>query len=928
MNRSPNKRHEWLCCPILFFLLSASNIVQAQERNLVTGDFDSTLFSDFVAQVETKCSCHFFYDSADLDSFKVTVHFSDESLHIALMKLFQNTVYNFAIDSSNDVFISKHSVIQTIFPADFFVATPSPRDSIEIKSSIDIAPLPKLKSSVENRIFEIGSASNNPNHNKVTITGYVRESKNGEAISGATVYVDSLAVGTTTDSYGYFSLTLPAGRQELHISSAGMQETRRQVILLSDGKLNVDMQDFIPTLKNVTVVADRFSNIRNLQMGVEKLNVKTIRQVPVVLGEADILRVVTTLPGVTTVGEASTGFNVRGGSTDQNLILFNDATIYNPSHLFGFFSAFNTDVVKNVELFKSTIPEKYGGRLSSVLDVEGRDGNSKKISGVGGIGPLTSKIMIEGPIIKDKTSFILGGRTTYSNWLLNNLHNTSFDHSKGNFYDLDLHISHTINPRNSLYLNGYISNDAFTLNNDTLYQYSNRNANIKWKHIFNNKLNGVLTTGYDYYQYHVSSESIPVNGFKMGFDINQSYLRADFNYAISPKHMVDFGFNTVHYKLHPGSFIPKGSASLVAPDVVPAEQGLESALYAGDQITVSPKLSLNAGFRYSYFNYLGPHDVYQYLANLPRETTTITDTLFYGKGSNIHAYGGPEIRMAMRYSLGDDASLKLSFNTTRQYIHMLSNTTAISPTDIWKLSDPYIKPQQGSQVSLGYYKNFASNSIETSIEVYYKQIKNYLDYKNGANLVLNHHIETDVIRSKGKGYGAELLIKKLSGKLNGWVSYSYSRIFLKTDDMLAGESVNDGKYYPANYDKPHNLNLIANYKFSHRYSLSLNLVYSTGRPITLPEGIYNYAGSQRLYYSQRNEFRIPDYFRTDLSVNLDGNHKVKQAVHNSWSFGVYNLTFRQNAYSVFFVEENGRVKGYKLSIFGTAIPFITYNFRF
>jgi hypothetical protein len=911
---------------ILFLLLGFCSKIRAQE--LVSGDFDSTSFSNFVTQIESVTSYHFYYDAAEMDSFKVDLHVHQQTLDSVLTQLFKNTAFHFAIDSVNEVFVTRHVKIQTIFPEDFFTIAGSSTDTIETNDFQPGQASQKLKSSVENRLVEIGSLAANPNHGKATLAGYVRDSKNGEAISGATVYVDSLSVGTTTDSYGYFSLTLPPGRHELHISSVGMQETIRQVLLHSDGKLTVELLDFVPTLKGVTIIADRNSSIRNLQMGVEKLSIKTIRQVPVVLGEADILKVVLTLPGVTSVGEASTGFNVRGGSPDQNLILFNDATIYNPSHLFGFFSAFNTDVVKSVELYKSTIPEKYGGRLSSVLDVEGREGNSKKISGIGGIGPLTSKLMIEGPIVKDKTSFIVGGRTTYSNWLLHNLHNTAFKNSEGSFYDVDLHLSHTIDSKNSLYLNGYLSNDAFKLNSDTLYKYSNRNANLKWKHIFSNKLYGVLTSGYDHYEYNVSSESNAVSGFKVGFDISQSYIRTDFNYAASPKHFINFGLNSVHYKLHPGSFVPEGSQSLVVPDILDAEQGLESALYVGDQITVSPKFSMNAGLRYSIFNYRGPHSVYNYVPGVPREVVTITDTSFYSKGSNIKTYTAPEVRLAFRYSVGNDASLKLSLNTTAQYIHMLSNTTAISPTDTWKLSDPHIKPQQGDQVSLGFYKNFASNSIETSIEVYYRQIKNYLDYKTGANLVMNHHIETDVIRSQGKGYGAELSIKKLSGRLNGWFSYTYSRIFLRTDDPLSGENVNNGKYYPANYDKPNIVNLIGNYQFSHRYSISLNMIYSTGRPITLAEGIYNYSGSQRLFFSQRNEFRIPDYFRTDLSVSIDGNHRLKQKIHNSWSFGVYNLTFRKNAYSVYFVEENGKIKGYELSIFGTAIPFITYNFRF
>jgi hypothetical protein len=384
----------------------------------------------------------------------------------------------------------------------------------------------------------------------------------------------------------------------------------------------------------------------------------------------------------------------------------------------------------------------------------------------------------------------------------------------------------------------------------------------------------------------------------------------------------------VRYKLNPGTLKPGGNKSLVVPDIVPAEQGLESAIYLGDKYAITPNLSVNAGIRLSMFNYLGPHEGYAYAENVPKEVNSITDTIQYGNNEVIKTYIGPELRFAMRYALPGNQSIKLSYNTLRQYIHMLSNTAAISPTDIWKLSDQNIKPQTGDQLSLGYYLNLRSNTIETSAEIYYKRINNYMDYKSGATLLLNHHIETDVFNTRGKAYGAEFMIKKTSGKLNGWISYTWSRTFLQQDDSLAGQTINKGEYYPANFDKPHNANFIANYKFSHRYSISLNVVYSTGRPITLPIALYNIGGAQRVFYSDRNEYRVPDYFRTDLSVNIDGNHKIKKLAHSFWSFGVYNLTARKNVYSIYFIQENGVINGYKLSILGTAIPFISYNFRF
>lgn len=900
-----------------------------QHTQTISGNFSGITFSRFVQKVESATSYYFYYNPVALDSLSINVTAQNMRLPELLDKIFLNTTFRYSIDSLDHVFITKRFTILTTLPPDFFN-----REAITgvNKTELILPDEPDQKnqpvSTIENKLYEIGIKTNNLKAGNATLAGYVRNTKTGEPVVGAVLSVDSLATEVTTDQFGYYAFAISRGRHVLLVNSIGMKDARRQIMLYSEGKLNIELQDYVATLKNVVVLSERRSNIKGMQMGLEKLTINTVKQVPVVFGEADVLKVVLTLPGVTSAGEASTGFNVRGGSTDQNLILFSDATIYNPSHLFGFFSAFNPDVVKGVELYKSTIPEKYGGRLSSVLDVTTRDGNSKKISGIGGIGPLTSKLMLEGPLIKDKMSFIVSGRISYSDWLLHTVPNQAYKNSRAAFSDFNVLITYIINPKNTLYLTGYLSNDRFKLNSDTLYKYGNKNANVKWKHIFSNKLYGVVMAGADHYQYAVSTSLNPVNAYRLNFDIDQTNFRADFNYSPVNKHKFDVGVNSIYYRLHPGAFRPSGTQSLVAPNILPQEQALESALYAGDQYSITSKLSVNAGLRYALYDYLGAHDVYTYVLGLPKNANTIADTLRYSAGKTIKTYHGPEYRVAVRYALSANASVKVSYNTLRQYIHLLSNTTVISPTDVWKLSDPNIKPQTGSQLSLGVYHNFKSNTIETSIEVYYKQLKDYLDYKSGAVLLLNHHIETDVLGSRGKAYGAELLIKKASGKLNGWISYTYARTFLRSAGTTPGEQVNSGNYYPANFDKPHNANVILNYRFSHRFSLSANVVYSTGRPITLPIAMYSYAGAQRVYYSDRNQYRIPDYFRSDLSFTLEGNHKVKQLTHNSWSFGVYNLTARKNAYSVYFTEENGLIKGYKLSIFGTAIPFVTYNIRF
>ena len=759
------------------------------------------------------------------------------------------------------------------------------------------------------------------------MAGYVPDAKTGEPVIGASIYIDKPRIGVASDQYGYYTISLPKGRHILNIQSIGMKDTRRQILLQGDGKMNIDLQGQVMMLKNVIVSAQKLSNVKGMEMGVQKIDIKTIKQVPVVFGEADLLRVVLTLPGVKSVGEASTGLNVRGGSSDQNLILFNEATIFNPSHFFGLFSAFNPEVVKDVQLYKSSIPARYGGRLSSVLDISSREGNKKNITGSAGIGLLTTRLDVEGPLVKDKSSFILGGRTTYANWLLNLLPE-QYKHSKASFYDLNLNVTHQINRKNNLYLTAYTSKDHFNLNSDTAYSYSNLNFSLKWKHIFNDKFYGVFTTGYDRYQYSISSENNPVNAYKLAFDINQKYLKAHFNYYLGASNTMEFGLSTINYKLDPGSYLPLGKSSLVTPDVVESEHAEESALYVSDKYTISPAFSVEGGIRYSMFNYLGSQSVNEYAPGIPKTVDNIIATKTYSAGDFIKTYGGPEYRFSVKYEITDSFSIKAGFNTQRQYIHVLSNTAAIAPTDIWKLSDPNIKPQAGSQISLGLYKNFKNNTIETSIEVYYKKIQNFLDYKSGAQLVLNHHIETDVINTGGKAYGVELLIRKATGKLNGWISYSYSRTLLKMDDPAAGEIINEGKYYPANYDQPHSATCIANYRVNHRFSISVNATYSTGRPITLPVVVFYYDNALRTLYADRNAYRIPDYFRTDFSMNIDGNHRVHQRTHNSWTIGVYNVTGRKNPYSVYYVTENGAVNGYKLSIFGSAIPYVNYNIRF
>jgi len=784
------------------------------------------------------------------------------------------------------------------------------------------------KANSENRVYAIGD-ENAPNiPERVVLTGMITDFKTGEPITGAVIYTENMMYASTTDAFGFYSLQLPPGRQRLLLRGTGLKETYRQVVLYGNGKLDIELEEQVYSLREVVVTAERVANIRNTTIGVERIQIKDIKNIPTAFGETDVIRVVMMLPGVKAVGEASSGFNVRGGATDQNLILFNNGTIYNPTHLFGFFSSFNPDMVKDIELYKSSIPAKYGGRISSVLDITGREGNKKDLTGSASLGLLTSRITLEGPIGK-KTSFIAGGRTTYSDWMLKMLPEESgYRNGTAGFYDLNLIVDHKFSDKNNLYLSGYFSHDRFQFTKEDRYGYTNMNVSAKWWHLFNNQLTSAFIVGYDHYDYNNSLSENPFEAYTLKFGIDQYFGKLDFTSYFNDKHTLDFGLGTILYKLHPGDFMPDSPESLIRPDHIQQEQALESAVYLADRWDISPAFSINAGIRYCLFGVMGPRTYHLYdPAFLPQQTTQL-ETKEATSGGFFKTYQYPELRFSARYIFNADLSVKAGINSMSQYIHKLSNTAIMSPTDTWRLSDVNIKPQTGMQAAAGIYKNFMNNLIESSVEIYYKTMNDYLDYRSGAQLMMNHHIETDVISTRGRAYGVEWMLKKTQGKLNGWMSYAYSRSELRQDDPREAYPVNRGAWYPSSYDKPHEFKLAGNYKFTQRYSLSLNCDYSTGRPITLPSSKYEYAGGEQVHYSERNQYRIPDFFRLDFAFNIEPSHHLTLLTHSSFSIGVYNLTGRKNAYSVYYTAENGVLKGYKMAIFGAPVPYLSYNIKF
>ncbi|MEZ4771603.1 MAG: TonB-dependent receptor [Bacteroidia bacterium] len=917
--------------PIIFFsfLVFSATILSAQnvDELRISAHYSDLSFSELVNDIEARYSVRFFYAEEWTDSLRFT--FSGENILLGqfLTQIFSDTRLRFYIEDKGKIFITRDYSVSAHLPEDYFSgrlpANQSPAEPGIFAPEEKTEASPSL-SNIENTLIKIGSKGPG---SSATIAGYVRDIKTGEPLEGVTIFKQNPVQGTITDAYGYFVLTLPKGQYDLLFRYVGRKNTQRKIDLLGDGKLDVEMEEEIIALKEVLIVNER-SSVEQVSTGVAKISLQEIRTIPTVLGEADVMKITLTLPGVQSVGEGASGFNVRGGNTDQNLITIGDGVVYNPNHLFGFFSAFNPEVIKSANLYKSGIQAQYGGRVSSVFDIDIRDGNKKAFSMAGGISPVTGKITLEGPLKHDQSSWILGIRSTYSQWLWGLLENANINNSRAFFGDVIGKIHYQINDKNTFSISGYTSRDNFRLNTDTTFQYANYNATARFRHMFNNRFSGLFSAGYTNYGYQIQSEKNPATAFELGYGINQFSLKNDFEVFPHPDHRVKFGVQANMYSLRPGSIYPTGDSSVIKPVAISPENGVEPAIYIGDEYEISTRLSVYGGLRVSGFALLGPGEVYTYDENLPRETDFITDTTTYASGKIIKTYGGPELRISGRYKLKEELSVKFSYDQNRQYIHMLTNTVAISPTDTWRLSSPYLKPQIGNQFATGLYKNIPAQGLEFSVEVYYKILQNLPEYKAGADLVVNKVIETDIISAKGKSYGVELFLRKKSGKLNGWVSYTWSRTFVKADSPFPSERINNGRFYPSNFDRPHNLSVITNYKANRRLNVSLNFTYISGRPTTIPITQYQLSGASLPFFSERNKYRIPDYIRLDAGLNLEGNHKVNKLIHSSWSLSVYNVTGRNNAYSVFSTVTNGTISTYKLSVFSQAIPTLTYNFRF
>lgn len=758
------------------------------------------------------------------------------------------------------------------------------------------------------------------------ITGVVKDRKSDLPMAGVSIIASGLKAGATTRDDGTFELQLPTGSHVLTFSYMNFDDAVVDLQAYASGAINVEMEE-TPTLLEEVTVTGRSGEITTALIGETRISMKEIKRAPALLGEVDLIRQIQNLPGISTTGEAASGFNVRGGSVDQNLILYDGLPVFNSSHVFGFFSTFNAEAIRDVTFYRSNVPAEFGGRISSVLDIQSKEGDMQTGSLSGGIGMISSNIMVSGPLRKGQSSAALSFRSSYSDWLINTIRSNYIDleNSSASFYDGTLKVVHKFSEKTRITWSGYASHDQFRLEGDSTYNWDNLISSLRLDHAFRGNLTASILAGFGQYSYLVADDD-RFSGFDLSYRIAYPTGKLDFNLQLG-KHNITFGSQVIYYGFNPGNLEPKSESNRKSIQIE-QQRSVEGAVYVGDQFQLSGKLHLDLGLRFSGFAALGPSNINRYQPDAPREVRTIMDTLRFEAGDVVASFYRAEPRLGFRYDLGGDASLKLGVNRTYQYLHLITNTTAITPIDIWQPSGYYFQPQYADQLSFGYFRTLSGGTYEGYAEVFYKQMQNVLDYKDGATLLLNPQLEADLLQGTARAYGVETQISKKAGRMTGVINYTYSRSFRTIDGKFSEEKINDGREYPSNFDQPHILNISWKYSLSKRHFFTGGFTYHTGRPITLPLSTFLIEDVPVSSFSARNEFRVPDYHRLDLGFVVEGNHKRKKLFDGTWTFSIYNVYARKNAYSVFFKEvSTGALRPYRLAIIGTALPSVSYSFK-
>ncbi|HET8830120.1 MAG TPA: TonB-dependent receptor [Pelobium sp.] len=750
------------------------------------------------------------------------------------------------------------------------------------------------------------------------LNGVIKDENTGETLIGASVQVNGASsLGTVTNAYGYYSLSIPTGVYQVVYSYVGYQSITKNISVASDATQNISLSSSNQLMEVIVTEEKRNNNVENPLMGVQKLNVKEINSIPVLFGERDILKTLQLLPGIKSAGEGNSGFYVRGGSTDQNLILLDEAPVYNASHLLGFFSTFNSDAIKDVTVYKGGMPAQYGGRLASVLDIKMNDGNKKEYTIEGGIGLIASRLKVEGPIKKDKSSFMISGRRTYADAFLAFSPDTSVRGSQLYFYDLNAKVNFILDDKNILYLSGYFGRDKLGLNNSFGFDWGNTTSTVRLNHIFSSRLFSNTSLIYSNYNYVIQS-LLEDNDFNVTSSIKDFNLKQDFQLTANNAHEVKFGLNVIHHTISPGE-ITASNTSSVNQSEIENRKGLELAVYFSDEYKVNKKLNLAYGVRFSNFAALGEGNFKTYDTE-----GNATSSTFYKSGELVKNYFNLEPRISAAYQLSESKSLKASFTRNTQNLHLMSNSTATSPTDLYIMNSNNVKPEIADQIAIGYFSNFKNDTYEFSSEIYYKNMKNQIEYRNGTDLRGNQNVESDLLFGDGRAYGIELFLKKRFGNFNGWIGYTLA----KTERQF--QQINEGRWFNAKQDRTHDLSIVGIYKASKRWTLSSTFVYSTGNAVTYPSGKYQLNGETVFYYSEKNGYRTPAYHRLDLSATLEPKIKPNTRYQSSWSFGLYNAYNRKNAFSIDFRDDpnnQSKTQAVQTSLFGI-IPSVTWNFKF
>jgi hypothetical protein len=896
---------------VLIFAFPCLLNSQELENIKITASYDKAPMSTFFSDIEKNYPVKFYYKPE---------WFAGDSISISL----DQTPLTRVLERISDSKPFFYQVIQ----GNLIVFLPKEQVAMLLGQMVD------MSIGGESNIIAVGDPAEAGKFKRVELKGKVKDGKNGEALIGANIQIEKTTNGCQTEASGTYSLTLAPGLYTFIVTCVGYEKSQYKVKVISNGKLDFELFEKSTKIDEITIYAQRpDKNVRNNQMSLIDMDSKGIKQLPSLTGQKDIIKSFTLMPGVKSVGEFGSGINVRGGGEDQNLYLVEGTPLFNTSHVFGLMSVINPDAVTGVALYKGQIPAMYGEKVSSVMDIQIRDNNCKILKTKGGIGLYDGRIMVEGPVSENLT-FKIGGRTSYSNWLMQEIPDINIKSSSASFYDMNGLLNWN-NKNNRVILFAYYSNDYFKYSYLQAYNYGNLLGSVNWAHYFNDGLSSTFTFAYS--QYDANKDSLEAEYEKNRFSTQIRYMSGKYNFKYTKveKHTFDAGIQAIRYSILPGSKKPIDTLSVISPSTLEREQAWEGGLYLNDSWELSEKWAFNIGLRYSGYFYTGAKTILSYNDTMPMMSSSVIDTMHYGKGELIKSYSGFEPRFSVKFQYNSRSSLKLSYNRNIQYMSLISYTSISTPSDIWKLSDSHLKPIVSDQLALGYYRNNKTNTIEASIEVYYKKLSNVLEYKNNANIEMNPYIEQELLNAEGNNYGIELMLKKNKGKIDGWICYTYSRSMRQTTLSLQ-EKINKGLEYPSSYDKPHDLTIYGIYHINKRWRIGGNFSYSTGRPVTLPEYMYKSGGKEEIVvFSDRNKYRLPDYHRLDLSLSMDESLRISKRWKGSWTLSVLNVYGRHNTYSVFYkksapsIVNNYRIYSlYKLYIIGQPLPTLTYNFIF